>query len=654
VVRSLHHVTVGAALLGALVFAPAAGAVVTASTVTSPVDGAGFDVDLDDPGTMTVSGTATAENPGTDMVRIVCTYFENPNGSASALVTAATGPVTPAGTFSVQVPADAFDYFTCRLRAVPAPPAGLPSDYGPFTGPVAHFHGRSTDPAGQPPELHDFYQDISGPLGYWDGASTSSCLIYSTYTLDPATLGYDQLFGCATVSGDGPTGSRAALQVDGRDAFLPAEAFDSYGSITGGEPITGFTRPLDPASGDVQLAASEPIVRCADGTTDYPPTCPEWEDAGLSDRSKTVGDHGGRLVRHTDVWTNAGSTARQLDVWYQLDTAGAAAWLFPGDTAYAVRTTGEQIPTPAAGPGSALVAADAAQADYLNPRGSLTWSSAPSEILFTASDHVYLHYVRTVGAGGAAAISLAFATDGSQAGVDALSADARAAMQPTVAITAPPDGATVSASAVTVTGTATDDGPVSVSVNGHDATVAADGTWSVTVPLHQGVNTLAATATDTDGNTARAERTVTVPAGGPPPPSNQPAPPKPRPSNRFTFMLKKPKPGQKAIKATLTVPGPGAIRAKLTASIRRGSRTVTLAKAKKTARAAGRVRVTLRLSKKALALLRKRHRLNTRVSITFTPTGGTARTKTKRVTLRAARSAGRIARPAPPSPLTSR
>src|SRR5919108_677674 len=66
VVRNLHHVAVGVVLAGALVFAPAAGAAVTASTVTSPADGAGFDVDLDDPQEITVSGTATAENPGAD------------------------------------------------------------------------------------------------------------------------------------------------------------------------------------------------------------------------------------------------------------------------------------------------------------------------------------------------------------------------------------------------------------------------------------------------------------------------------------------------------------------------------------------------------------------------------------------------------------
>jgi hypothetical protein len=634
----MDRIAVGAVAVAALCFAPAAGAAVTASSVTSPADGAAFEVDLDNPGQITVTGTATAGDPANDMVRIACTYSENPGGPASAIAPpAAVGGLTQTGantgTFSIQVPIEPFSYYNCRLRAVPAGP--LPSDYRPFTGPVARFSGHSTVPANEPPELQDFYQSISGPLGYWDGLSTSDCFVGSTYTYDPVTLGFGQLFGCAWVGDDDPTGTRASLQVDGRDAFLPWEAYNTYNSIAGAEPITGFTRRVDAATGDTRLSASEPIVRCADGTTAYPPTCPAWEDAGVRNQSETVGSHGGRLVRHTDVWTNSGSTARQLDVWYQVDLAGAPQWRFPGEPAYAPRADGDTIAAPPAGPATALVANDPAQADYLHPRGSLTWSSPPTEIRFTASTHLYLHYVRTIAAGGAVAISHAFATDGSQESVDALSADARAAMLPSVAITAPADGATVGSATVTVTGTATDDGPVLVGVNGHAATVAADGTWSVAVPLQRGANTLVATATDTEGNTARAQRTVTLATSGPPPP---PPPPPSTPSNQFTFKVKRPKAGQKSIRLTVTVPGPGAIRARLTAKIRRPARTVTLAKARKAARAAGRVPVTLRLTKKSLALLRKRQQLKARASVTFRPTGGTARTKSKRVTVRAART----------------
>jgi hypothetical protein len=620
---------VGVAVVALLTVAPAAGADVTHSTVTAPASGAGFDVDLDAPGVVTVSGTATADDPANDSVDIVCTYSEAPDGSAAALApTGATGALTPTGpdtgTFSVQVSLDEFDYYTCRLRAIPS--GTLPADYRPFTGPVAHVSGHYTVPPSQPPELTDFYQDISGPLGYWDGGSTASCFVFSTYTLDPATLGYGQLFGCAQVSGAAPVGTRAVLQVDGHDAFLPAEA-TTFGAIADGEPITGFARHLDPASGDVRLSTLEPVVRCADGSTPYPPTCPAWTAAGLSDHSLTVGDHGGRLVRHTDVWTNSGSGARQVDVWYQVAAANTATqWQFPGETAYAPHVAGDHsgaggaIPTPPAGPASALAADDPAQADYLNPRGSITWSSPPGEIRFTSPNVLYLHYMRSVPAGRASAISLAFATDASQANADALSAAARASMRPSVTIAAP---ARVTTSTVKVTGFATDDGPVSVSVNARPASVSAAGTWSVIVPLKPGANALVATATDSDGNTARAQRTVTRATSSPPPATPV------VPSNQFTLRVKKPKAGAKSIRATLRVPGPGLIRAKLSA---RGKR---LDKARKTVTRARKVTVRLRLGTNALARLHRRHRLRARVTVSFRPIGGTTRTKIRHLTLRA-------------------
>src|SRR4029077_771267 len=90
-----------------------------------------------------------------------------------------------------------------------------------------------------------------------------------------------------------------------------------------------------------------------------------------------------------------------------------------------------------------------------------------------------------------------------------LADDAIAATKPSIAITSPDDGATTGPGSVTVKGTSSDDGgPPAVNVNGVAATVAADGTWSVDVPLPTDPTTLTATATDADGNTATATRTV--------------------------------------------------------------------------------------------------------------------------------------------------
>jgi hypothetical protein len=633
-----HRIAVGAVVVAALAFAAPAGAAVTASTVTSPAAGAAFDFDADAPGRVVVTGTATADDPANDKLRIACTYGENTDGTAGALAPAtATGALTPTGphtgTFSVEISPTDFDYYTCRLRAVPST---LPADYRPFNGAVAHFSGHRTYPAGGPAGLKDYYQDVSGPLGYWDGNSTD-CFIGSTYTLDPASLGFGDLFGCAAIAGADPAGTRAALRIDGRDAFLPGEAYWAYGAITGAAPITGFTRKLDPATGDAAFGAALPTLRCANDAAAYPPACPAWAQAGLRDDAVTVGDHGGRLARHTDVWRNPGTAARELDVWYRIATAHASAqWRFPGEAAFKGHVGGDTIPAPAAGPGSALVADDPGQTGYQHPRGSLTWSSAPSELRFTGPDTLYLHYVRTIAAGGAVPISLAFATDASQANADALTADARSAMLPVVGITAPSEATVVTTAAVTVTGTASDDGPVSVAVNGHDATIAADGTWSVAVPLAPGTNTVTATATDADANIVSAQRTVIlavplpIAVGSQPP--KPPSPPRRVPSNQFALSAANAK-DRKSVKLTLRLPGAGAIRA----TVKRTARTGTLATGRKTARNAGKVTLTLRLSKTALKVLRRSHSLKAQLSVTFTPIGGTARTKTLRLTLRAPR-----------------
>src|SRR4051794_41325314 len=112
---AVHRIALGAVVAAALVFAPTAGAAVTASSVTTPADGAGFDVDDDTPGQITVTGTATADDPATDTVRLACTYSEQPSGSAASLAPAgATRGLTPTGahtgSFSIQVPPNHVDY----------------------------------------------------------------------------------------------------------------------------------------------------------------------------------------------------------------------------------------------------------------------------------------------------------------------------------------------------------------------------------------------------------------------------------------------------------------------------------------------------------------------------------------------------------------
>ena len=80
-----------------------------------------------------------------------------------------------------------------------------------------------------------------------------------------------------------------------------------------------------------------------------------------------------------------------------------------------------------------------------------------------------------------------------------------------VAITSPANGATVRGPLLDVRGTTNQDLPVNVAVNGVEAAVAADGTFTAAaVPVLEGEQLLRATAHDSAGRTANAEITVRV------------------------------------------------------------------------------------------------------------------------------------------------
>jgi glucodextranase-like protein len=113
---------------------------------------------------------------------------------------------------------------------------------------------------------------------------------------------------------------------------------------------------------------------------------------------------------------------------------------------------------------------------------------------------------------GAAAISLlmTFALAASaQAGAPGYAASAKVEVRPHLTITSPANGATVTSSPVTVTGTAgSSSGVKSVTVNGVGANLYGDN-WTATVPLTVGQNTLTATMTPKYGSTESASVTVT-------------------------------------------------------------------------------------------------------------------------------------------------
>jgi hypothetical protein len=129
------------------------------------------------------------------------------------------------------------------------------------------------------------------------------------------------------------------------------------------------------------------------------------------------------------------------------------------------------------------------------------------------------------------------------------------------------------------------------------------------------------------------------------PPAGSPPPPAP-PSNEFSFGPKvKFKNGGTQATIVVNVPGPGTVSAAqqgatASASAARASASVTGLKAKGkkkalivptsvTATAAGPVKLTVKLTGPAKKVLAKKRKLTVSVAITYTPTGGSAKTESK-------------------------
>ena len=154
-----------------------------------------------------------------------------------------------------------------------------------------------------------------------------------------------------------------------------------------------------------------------------------------------------------------------------------------------------------------------------NPVGAMTFATPYSSVRFdntlwslydSGEESALFDYQRTVPAGGSVTITWSYATGTTVAEVQGDATAARDAMQaPSVAISSPAGGSTVTSSPVTVTGSASaGSGVKGVTVNGIAATLSG-GTWRASVALTRGQNTISATATSDAGNTAKASETVT-------------------------------------------------------------------------------------------------------------------------------------------------
>jgi Glucodextranase, domain B len=510
------------------------------TSITSPTDPSFYyDSTAGAYGSITVTGTTNGTDPSTAGVDIDC-YVDDGNSIDSgyynsggyeapdAPVALASVQLDANGDFSATVPystleQDSYDQDgACRLRAVPA-------DTTPGTG-LSSYVG---------PRVLVSYLSLEYNT-YVEGGGT----ILDDYGLTAPALGAYDFYGDAYFSESGCALSMALplapyFSESNDDSIGCADSFDSYGGQleVGGQQVQieadsnaapAVAASQNPADGDLTIHESDPLEACVSDDC--------YSDAQplpiVLNRTIQQADQG-KLVVLTDDFTNTSDT----DVTDVTDDVGTNIDLgdyngnqleydFPGTDGYA---SYGYTPNPA-GPESTASGPATIYAE--NPNSSseglaaLTYFTTPNNggpyFSFYVSEgdnddnDLTLPYEFTIPANGSVSLSFAYSTEyGDQsdfAGDLSTALDLQSA--PTVSITSPAGGSTTASSTVTVTGIAmAATGVQSVTVNGVAATVSG-GSFSATVPLTQGSNTLQATITTDTGVVASTSEMVTYDPSG--------------------------------------------------------------------------------------------------------------------------------------------
>lgn len=448
-IRLAAATAVAAALAaGGLVDTPTARAAITASTISTPANPS-FLVADQDAGTQTfaISGTTSGGNPAGDKVDVRCYY-----AGKSALV-AKNVALGPGGSFSI--PAASLGKLldlTCRLRAVPA--GSSPSNLAPYSGPLVGVGERDSSAVGGGPnngKVTDYYLYAAQQTAAFDYVSVGGCGLKDGYLLDPTYAVTTTTFFCnaGLFRGEAGTAStRSEIQVDGANAYTPADA-GSIDPNAAGLPALVYSYKLDSHTGNLAIHETDPLVKCADAA--YPPTavtCATFVSTGVTDNRTITQDHDGHISWISDQFTSTDGKAHSLDLLWDntqrfhgsTGDSTQLEYAFPGHSGYSTHLPGDALALPASAPGAILVRMHgAADGDTSTGQGALVYDRPASRAAFTSvlavgSDFT-LHQSGTVPARASTRFRFAYVQDYRAAGVASLVQTATTAFLNRVAVT---------------------------------------------------------------------------------------------------------------------------------------------------------------------------------------------------------------------------
>jgi hypothetical protein len=516
---------IAASLVLAGAFASAAEAVVTESSITSTSPGGPILGLIERPreasATQTLSVTGTSNGVEAESVELGCFYMgeegtpkekilEELNGSAAVLKLESTGSFTTTGLASQVALGSLPPNQPCTLRAVPV--GKLPTE------PVTAFKGPEVGSAGfltkgaEATKLTDDELSTTTLQGFWAWKSAGSCGP-SSNVFEPSSFqrAVPPIFHCAATLSETTELKEPSIVVDAHNGYAVAAASTiNAGAV--GQPFLKLGAPsFNEATGVLTQTETEPIVRCESAgaePVDVPePTsaaCVQFASTGVElVRTVTTGEGGLHATVTDELKSTEASIAHTITLRYREQQGGIEpGYKFPGESAFKRYKATESAPTGSSAPETVYFQASEESAEpespHENPRGAITLSAVPTAVKFAGPNAFELVYKeQTVPASGALTLTQALS-------------QTRAAEPPTLSVASPVSGTTVSTSTINVAGSASGNfGIASLSVNGSAVTVANDGTWSTSVPLSSGANTISTVATDNAGKTTSRSITVT-------------------------------------------------------------------------------------------------------------------------------------------------
>ena len=421
-------------ILSLLAVPAAAGAAVTATTISEPVGDPSVLVYVEPAGaTLKVSGTS---NGGRDMLDVRC------EGSATAVLAANVRPTT-AGVWTTTLSAADVDKVherTCYLHAVPHGNNG--ANHTAFPGKRVMFQrSRVTAVVGGPnngvPYDFRYWAPQLNGRSIWQ--SISNCGLTAAVTMTPDTFRYSaNTFPCAAFVSPNTAG-RAGLLVDRVNTFTPFGAATLFpGSANAlGLLAQQSSVSTDPSTGNILIRETENMLRCSPDPNTIAATaqsCSSFVSAGVRLDRVVVQQGDGRQSLVTDTYSATDGRHHEIDVFYEHRLGGSAPVVsFPwagGFTSYPPNYT--QKP-PATAPFSFFTRASAAavDGDPASAQGAITLQDRPTALRFKSTTALWTQYVRTVTPETPTVIQFGFSWATSQAELTTLIGAAERALGPT-------------------------------------------------------------------------------------------------------------------------------------------------------------------------------------------------------------------------------